>query len=160
MAETEKKENIILDLTLEFSLAAIEYCELLEEKRKEFSTLKSSEPLSLQKESKKRDLQKQIVDLSKDVDNIYDNLQEILLRENSINKGVPVGGIQITQNYINVFQGHLKGFLEEIIPYLLLQIFKENSQLGREVVQYISNAMDKHLAPAMEESKLLNNISN
>lgn len=35
MADTvEKKENLILDLTLEFSLASIEYCELLEEKRK------------------------------------------------------------------------------------------------------------------------------
>jgi len=30
----KKKENVILTLTLEFSLAAIEYCELLEEKRK------------------------------------------------------------------------------------------------------------------------------
>lgn len=33
-SNSEKKENIILDLTLEFSLASIEYCELLEERRK------------------------------------------------------------------------------------------------------------------------------
>jgi len=133
--------------------------ELLEEKKKEFFMIKSEESPSLQKESRGRELQKQIISMTKNIDSIHDNLQEILLRESSINKGINVGGIQITQNYINVFQGHLKGFLEEIIPYLLLQIFKENSQLGREVVQYISNSMDRHLAPAIEESKLLNNIS-
>lgn len=128
---------------------------LLEDKKKDYFSLKESQSLSLVEKSLKKEIYNQIRTLTKDIDSIQSDLQDVLLKEASIDKGLSHGNIHITQNYVNVFQGHLKGFLEEIIPYLLVSIFKENPEKGRAVVKYISEAMDRHLAPALEESKLL-----
>lgn len=98
---------------------------------------------------------KDIFSMTKTVDGIQSDLQNILLKEKSIEKGLPTTNIHITQNTINVVQTRLQIFLEELIPYFLTNIFKDDPDTGKEVVKYVSEIMDKHLSPAFEEIKLL-----
>lgn len=130
--------------------------DLLNDKKHEYCNLSQIITKSAEDIENMGGIQKQIRVMTKEIDKIQGDIQDVLIRERSVDKGLNTGNITyITQNYVNVFQGHLKGFIEEIVPYLLMNIFKDDPELGKAVVQYISDSMDKHLAPAFEESKLL-----
>lgn len=130
--------------------------EILNDKKDDYYKLKSVENPTVVQAADLAELQRVIRSMTKEVDRLHNSMQEVILKEKGIDKGLSSGNnIHITQNYVNVFQGHLKGFLDEVVPYLLMTVFKDNQDLGREVVTYISNSMDKHLSPAFEESKLL-----
>lgn len=106
-------------------------------------------------EKKSDQTQKEIFSMTKVIDSIQADIQNLILKDKSIEKGIPATSIHITQNYINIFQTRLQSLLDEVIPYFLTNIFKNDVESGREAVKYLSESMDKHLSPAFEEIKLL-----
>ena len=115
-----------------------------------------ADPSNMTNRLKKAAVLKELRQLSQEADKMQDSLQQVVLKEMSFEKGLVEGSVTIIQNYVNVFQGHLKGFMDEVIPYILLELFPEDPTKGREVVKAIAQAMDRHLKPAFDESKLLN----
>lgn len=99
-------------------------------------------------------LQKKIQELIKQIDGMQKELQEILIKEKNSDKGIGEGTVYITQNYINIFQLHMKTFLEELVPTLLSE-FKESPKRGKKVISIVTGALDKHIGVALDETKLL-----
>jgi len=94
----------------------------------------------------KRLLEIEIIELTKKVDSIQDSIQTAVIKENASNKGVTQNNTYITNNVINVMQDKLKVFMDEIVPYLLVDVFAEDQDKGRNVVKQIASSMDKHLS--------------
>ena len=99
-------------------------------------------------------LQKKIQELIKQIDGMQKELQEILIKEKNSDKGIGEGTVYITQNYINIFQVHMKTFLGELVPTLLSE-FKENPRRGKKIISIVTVALDKHIGGALDETKLL-----
>lgn len=101
----------------------------------------------------KKYLENEVRSLIKQIDGIHAQIQEVLIKEVNSEKGLAEGTIHITQNYINIFQGHLKGFIDEMVPLLLLKVFKDDPTKGQYVVQELSGLLDKHITPALQDSQ-------
>jgi len=99
-------------------------------------------------------LQKKIQELIKQIDSMQKELQEVLIKEKNSDKGIGEGTVYITQNYINIFQIHMKTFLGELVPTLLSE-FKENPKRGERVISMMTRALDKHIGGALNETRLL-----
>jgi len=115
------------------------------------------EPLRQRLEAlRKRDsyLQKKIQDLIKQIDTMQKELQEVLIKEKNSDKGIGEGTIHITQNYINIFQIHMKTFLGALVPSMLAE-FKEDPARGKRIIGMVTGAMDKHIGGALDETRLL-----
>jgi hypothetical protein len=101
-------------------------------------------------------LEREIVSLIKTIDTMHGDLQNVLIRETSVDKGIGEGSnVSIHQTFVVNLQDHLKGYLEEIIPYLMMDVFGKTPDLGKKVINYITRSMDKHLTPALQNAKLL-----
>lgn len=102
-------------------------------------------------------LQKKIQELIKQIDGMQKELQEILIKEKNSDKGIGEGTVYITQNYINIFQVHMKTFLEQLVPAMLSE-FKEDPNRGKRLIGIVTGALDKHIGGALDETKLLEQI--
>lgn len=92
--------------------------------------------------------------LLKDIDDIEDSLQGVVLQDLKVEKGP--GNTYINQNIVNVMESNLKDFINEFVPYLLYKAFPGDLEKGKEVVSYLSTMMDKHLAPTMKKLNQVN----
>jgi hypothetical protein len=90
-----------------------------------------------------------------EVDKILESLQSVVIKDNNSDKGIGEGNVYITQNFVNLFQNHLKGFMDEIVPRILLDYFADNTQKGKDLVLFLSQTMDKHIMPALSETEKL-----
>jgi len=103
-------------------------------------------------------LQKKIQELIKQIDGMQKELQEVLIKEKNSDKGIGEGTVYITQNYINIFQVHMKTFLEHLVPALLAE-FKEDPNRGKRMIGMVTGALDTHLGGALDETRLLEQAS-
>jgi len=124
----------------------------LNDKRDELDMLKESPPTGTTAFSLNRK-ENEIRDLVINIDKILESLQSVVIKETNSDKGIGEGSVHITQNFVNVFQTHLKGFMDEIVPHILLEFFGDNPKQGESLIKYISRSMDKHLIPALNESQ-------
>lgn len=124
------------------NLQTLQY--LLNVKTNRYEAIQFTQDPILGKEAIK--LEGNIIELTSKIDNIQDSIQTAVIKENASNKGVTQNNTYITNNVINVMQDKLKVFMEEIVPYLLVDVFAEDQDKGRTVVKQIANSMDKHLA--------------
>jgi len=129
---------------------------LLEEKKRELRSIGKTEDRDLI--SRKDSLQDTIFSLTKEIDNIHNSLQNIIIREGDSKNGNSPGTIHITQNFVNVFQGQLKSFMDEIVPYFLLKIFPDDINKGKEVVKFLSQTMDRYLTPVLAENNIIEKV--
>ncbi len=128
---------------------------LLKSKTKFYEELNSKDLDNYYEKTVRNSLEREIKTLIKSIDEIQESIQNILIKELSMEKGLG-NNTYINQNFNIIFQDHLKSFLDEIIPYLLLEVFSKDVEMGKKVVQFISVAMDRHLDPALQQTKLLN----
>ena len=89
------------------------------------------------------------------IDDILESIQTVVIKDTNADKGIGEGNVYITQNFVNVFQNHLKGFMDEIIPHILLDYFATSPDKGKKLILFLSQAMDKHLQPAFLETKMI-----
>ncbi len=109
-------------------------------------------------EKREQTLQKKIQDLIRQIDGMQKELQEVLIKEKNSDKGIGEGTVYITQNYINIFQVHMKTFLEQLVPALLSE-FKEDPNRGRRMINIVTGALDKHIGGALDETRLLEQVN-
>lgn len=102
--------------------------------------------------------QKSIRSLISQIDGTQKELQEILIKEKGIEKGLGEGAIYITNNYVNIFQTHMRSFLDELVP-MLLREFRSDTERGKRLISMIASTMDKHIGGALDETKLLKEIN-
>ena len=101
------------------------------------------------------DVRGKMVGLTLRIDGIHDSLQQVLIKEVNSDKGLPEGGVHITQNFVTLVQGSLKGFLDELVPFLLHDVSADDPARGKSVIHRISSMMDHHLTPTLNDQKLL-----
>jgi hypothetical protein len=101
------------------------------------------------------DVRGKMVGLTLRIDSIHDSLQQVLIKEVNSDKGIGEGGVHITQNFVTLVQGGLKGFLDELVPFLLHDVFASDPTRGKGVINRISVMMDQHLTPTLSDQKLL-----
>lgn len=90
--------------------------------------------------------------LTKDKDAIENSMQQVLLKDSQIEKGLSENSISITQNYVVIIQQNIQNLLQDIIPYLLEDIFSNDLSLGQEVVKVIAEKIDSHLGKYLNMS--------
>jgi hypothetical protein len=110
-------------------------------------------------EETKQSLVDEICSISKQVDSVMSNMQDIVVKELNSDKGLAQTQQTVNINFINNVQIHIQNFLEEIVPYILVELFKDDPVRGKEFLKYLSTTMDKHLTPALDETKLLQQVT-
>jgi hypothetical protein len=103
---------------------------------------------------KLKNLEGEIRGYIKQIDDLESDIQSVVLQDMKVEKGP--GNTYINNNNLNMFQGNLNDFLSEFIPYLLMDVFKDDIEKGKEVVSHLSASMDTYLAPII---KKLNQVS-
>ena len=101
----------------------------------------------------------EIRSLSKQIDSSFGNMQDVVVKELNHEKGVPSVQSNITVNFINSIQIHMQNFLQELVPYVLMDLFKNDQEKGKEFLAHLSKTMDRHLGPALDETKLLQQVN-
>jgi hypothetical protein len=98
---------------------------------------------------KSKSTESDIRNLIDQIDDIEVSIQQTILKDFSVEKGP--GNTYINQNFVNVFENSLKGFMTEAIPYLLYSVFQNDIEKGKEVIAQLSSYMDKHLTPTLKQ---------
>ncbi len=128
--------------------------DLLDDKKKEYEE-ESKKEASLVKKSNLKRLESEIRALTNEVDEIERDIQRIIVQDKKVEMGP--GNTYINQNFVNIFEGGLKNFMNDLVPYLLYNIFHDDIDKGKEVVAQISSFMDQHLSPSLNKlNKQLN----
>jgi hypothetical protein len=122
--------------------------QLLNDRQAEYNAIPSNTTDNVLK-SKRNNIASTMKSLIKDIDNIQNSLQTVLVRDLSVENGVGTSTVNVYNNVVNVFQGSLKDFMNEMVPYLMLHAFAHDSEKGVEVVKEISAMMDRNLGPAL-----------
>ncbi|MCK9544277.1 MAG: hypothetical protein M0R03_19840 [Novosphingobium sp.] len=127
------------------------YAELdLLEKQREEGYLQTTD-----EQQRRTSLLSDIKPLIKQIDDVMGDIQDILVRELNMDKGLSNTTQNIHINFINNVQVHMQNFLQEIVPYVLTEAFKDDKEKGKVFLKYLSDTMDKHLGPALDETNLL-----
>lgn len=92
---------------------------------------------------------------AKQIDVIMTSMQDVVVKELNNDKGLVQAQQTININFIQNVQVHMQNFLGELVPFILTDMFKDNPVEGKKLLGFISQAMDKHLSPALDETKLL-----
>lgn len=131
---------------------------LLDAKRQEYDrvylTYKENEV-----QLKKTMIAREIKSLIKDIDDIQGSMQNVLVKDISVENGSGSATINVYNNVINVLQGSMKSFMGEMVPYLLLKVFADNPEFGKLVIKEISSMMDRNLSAVLVSSPQQNLIS-
>jgi hypothetical protein len=96
---------------------------------------------------------------AKQIDVIMTSLQDVVVKELNNDKGLIQAQQTINVNFIQNVQVHMQNFLGELVPFILTDMFKDNPEDGKRLLGFISQTMDKHLAPALDETKLLQQVN-
>ena len=115
----------------------------------------ASENLLLQRETLIYDIKT----MAKQIDSIMCSMQDVVVKELNSDKGLVQAQQTINVNFIQNVQIHMQSFLGEMVPHLMTEMFKDDPTKGKEVLSYISKTMDKHLGPALDETKLLQQVN-
>jgi hypothetical protein len=128
--------------------------DILDVKTAAFAKVRASEDRIEQGQAK--NLEREIRSLITQIDDIQASLQTVLIREIDSDNGLAPGSIHITnvQNIQNVFQGGVKGYVDDMVKYLLHEVFFQDKEYGRQVVSKLSQMLDRHITPALDQSKL------
>jgi len=105
-----------------------------------------------------KDVQNEIKSIIKQIDTTQRDLQDIIIKEKVSEKGFGDSTIYITQNYVNILQVHMRTFLDELIPVMLRE-FKEDPARGKRIISMVTGAMDRHIGIALDETKLISQVS-
>lgn len=105
-------------------------------------------------------LQREIRQLTQEIDSIHRSVQEVIIKEFNSEKSTENKNFFITQNISLKLQDSLKAFMDEIIPALMLDFFKENSSEGTRAVKLISQSMDRHIGPSVAVEQVVNSVEN
>jgi len=105
-----------------------------------------------------KDVQNEIRSVIKQIDTTQRDLQDIIIKEKVSEKGFGDSTIYITQNYVNILQVHMRTFLDELIPVMLRE-FKEDPARGKRIISMVTGAMDRHIGIALDETKLISQVS-
>lgn len=109
------------------------------------------EGLTEVQQSKKNALQSEIVSLTESIDDIQNSLQIILIKERDAKNGP--AQVHITQNFVNIVQGGLRSFMDDIVQHIMFQIFPDQVEEGKKLVKYIGQSIDKHLVPSLQSTE-------
>lgn len=101
----------------------------------------------------------EIRSLSKQIDVSFGSMQDVVVKELNHEKGIPSTQSNVTINFINSIQVHMQNFLQEIVPYVLMDLFKDDQEKGKAFLAHLSKTMDRHLGPALDETKLLQQVN-
>jgi molecular chaperone GrpE (heat shock protein) len=121
---------------------------LLNDRQAEYDAIPSNTSDTILK-SKKNNIASTMKSLIKDIDNIQNSMQTVLVRDLGVENGAGTSTVNVYNNVVNVFQGSLKDFMNEMVPYLMLHTFAHDAEKGMEVVKEISAMMDRNLGPAL-----------
>lgn len=128
--------------------------DILDDKKKEYAE-ESKKEMTLSRRSNLKRIENEIRDLTNEIDEIERDIQRIIVQEKKVEMGP--GNTYINQNFVNIFEGSLKNFMNDLVPYLLYNIFHDDIDKGKEVVAQISSFMDQHLSPSLNKlNKQLN----
>lgn len=126
--------------------------DLLDDKKDEHTRLQNiieNNPKDLISTSSLKKVESEIRTLTNEIDEIERDLQRVIVQDKKVDQGP--GHTFINQNFVNVFEGGLKNFMNELIPYLLYTVFNNDIEKGKEVVAQISSYMDQHLSPSLNK---------
>ena len=118
------------------------------ELKTKFSNLEERDILYNSTKSKMRNVEGEIRGLVKQIDSIEEGLQQVILKDISVEKGP--GNTFINNNILNI-ESSLKGFMGEIIPYFLYDVFSNDLEMGKKVVSKMSVLMDKYLSGSLKQ---------
>lgn len=104
---------------------------------------------------KASDLRTTVRKLTLDIDAVHNDMQLVLLKDLGLDKAGTNTRVTIVQNYVILTRDKVKSFMADLVPYLLADIFKDDSMRGKEVVQHIGRLLDKHLADLADEQLAL-----
>jgi hypothetical protein len=127
--------------------------EILSGLKSDYRKAKSS--IIVEEKTRSGTLAKAILSVTKDIDDIHSDLQNVIIKEINSDKGIGDGHITVYNNLIIPLENQLKAFIQELIPYLLYTIFPEDIQKGREVTRHISTLIDNHIKPVLENNQAL-----
>jgi len=82
-------------------------------------------------------------------DAIYGEIQKIVLRSKEIEKGTPNTLIQINQNFINNVEATLQTYAKEVADFLLLDVFKDDPDKGKQVALTLMQMLQKLVTPLL-----------
>ena len=129
--------------------------ELLSDKENDYNTLRNTFFGLTDKDtsyntikSKMKMVESEIRGLIKQIDSIEEGLQQVILRDMSVERGP--GNTFINNNILNI-ESSLKGFMGEIIPYFLYDVFSNDIEMGKKVVGKMSVLMDKYLSGSLKQ---------
>ncbi len=105
--------------------------------------------------NRREDLIAEIKSSAKQIDVIMTSLQDVVVKELNNDKGLIQTQQTINVNFIQTVQVHMENFLQELVPFILTDVFQNNPEEGTRLLKFISEKMDKHLGPALDETKLL-----
>jgi len=153
-AEVITKSDMLQEIYKERVSNLLVLQELLDVKKAEYEKI-SPDSTSVMVKGNRIKLQREMKNLVLSIDDIQNKLQQVLVRDIGNENGGGTSTINVYNNVVNVFQGGLKDFMGELVPYLLLNIFPNDVDKGKEVVRHISTLMDEKLGPALiaEESE-------
>lgn len=122
--------------------------DLLDDKKKELEDEKKKGNDLIGKSNTKR-IEGEIRVLTNEIDEIERDIQRVIVQDKKVDQGP--GNTYINQNFINVFESNLKNFMNELVPYIMYNIFPNDVEKGKEVVAQISSFMDQHLSPSFSK---------
>lgn len=98
-------------------------------------------------------LQNHIRSLIKQKDEIENSIQQVLLKDSQIEKGLSESTVNVTYNYVVVIQQNIQNFLQEVVPYILEEVFPDDIEQGKKVVNDIAEKLDAHLGKFLNVSE-------
>lgn len=131
--------------------------DLLEDKKKDYEDARKAYLADKKDISKKNTAYKyeaEVRHILADLDKIESDIQSTVLQDIKVEKGP--GHTFINQNIVNLIEGDLKKFLNEFIPYLLYEVFKDDLETGKAVVSKLSASMDSCLSPSLKKLNQFN----
>jgi len=108
---------------------------------------------------RKESLIRDVKSSAKQIDVIMTSLQDVVVKELNNDKGLVQAQQTINVNFVQNVQVHMQNFLSELVPFILTDMFKDDPEGGKRLLGYISQTMDKHLGPALDETKLLQQVN-
>jgi len=102
---------------------------------------------------KKELLVKDIRSLTDQIDGVMNDIQSVVVRELGNEKSVVQAQQTVNITFINNVQNSMQNFLQELVPYILTDAFKDDQNAGRKFLAFLSGMMDKHIMPVIENPK-------
>lgn len=148
--EERMNKHEVLDSIYNKRLNSVQFLRsILDEKKEEYLKLKAATKDSTLSAAKAKLLEIDLRKVIDQIDAIESNIQQVMLKDLTVEKGP--GHTFINQNFVNVFESGLKGFMEEMVPYVIYTLFPSDIERGKEVVAKLSEMLDRSISPTLKQ---------